>query len=139
MADLYTHFEDADRQQVANDLGALKGVCPLVPSGPSKMACHFEFGTRGPTCVRQDAGEASQPTWPRRGPRDGYPILSQERNTTVTKRVKTAVLHPKGIQDEMKFPADVNCSQCSQIERSCRERRGRVRCRKGWELQAIGP
>ena len=32
MADLYTHFEDADRQQVANDLGALKGVCPLVPS-----------------------------------------------------------------------------------------------------------
>lgn len=31
MADLYTHFEDADRQQVANDLGALKGVCPLVP------------------------------------------------------------------------------------------------------------
>src|SRR5438309_6725071 len=37
----------------------------------------------------------------------GYPILSQERNTTVTKRVKTAVLHPEGIQDEMKFPADV--------------------------------
>ena len=32
MADLYTHFEGADRQQVANDLGALKGVCPLVPS-----------------------------------------------------------------------------------------------------------
>ena len=31
MADLYTHFEDADRQQVANDLGALKGVSSLVP------------------------------------------------------------------------------------------------------------
>jgi len=32
MADLYTHFEDADRRQVANDLGALKGVSPAIPS-----------------------------------------------------------------------------------------------------------
>jgi len=32
MADLYTHFEDADRQQVANDLGALEGVSPLILS-----------------------------------------------------------------------------------------------------------
>jgi len=31
MADLYTHFEDADRQQVADDLGALKGVSPAIP------------------------------------------------------------------------------------------------------------
>ena len=32
MADLYTHFEDADRQQVANDLGVLNGVSFFVPS-----------------------------------------------------------------------------------------------------------
>lgn len=32
MADLYTHFEDADRQQIANDLGVLSGVSALVPS-----------------------------------------------------------------------------------------------------------
>jgi hypothetical protein len=36
-----------------------------------------------------------------------YPILPQERNATVTKGVKTAALHPEGIQDEMKFPADI--------------------------------
>jgi hypothetical protein len=32
MADLYTHFEDADRQQVVNGLGVLNGIGPLVPS-----------------------------------------------------------------------------------------------------------
>jgi integrase len=32
MADLYTHFEDADRQQVVNGLGVLNGVSPWVPS-----------------------------------------------------------------------------------------------------------
>jgi integrase len=31
MADLYTHFEDADRRQVADDLGALQGVSPTIP------------------------------------------------------------------------------------------------------------
>jgi integrase len=32
MADLYTHFEDANRQQIANDLGGLNGVSPVIPS-----------------------------------------------------------------------------------------------------------
>jgi integrase len=32
MADHYTHFEDADRQQIANDTGVLRGVNPVVSS-----------------------------------------------------------------------------------------------------------
>jgi hypothetical protein len=40
MADLYTHVEDADRQHIANDSGALEGVSPLIlsviPPNPPK-------------------------------------------------------------------------------------------------------
>jgi hypothetical protein len=32
MADLYTHFEDVDRQQIANELGTLRGVSPAIPN-----------------------------------------------------------------------------------------------------------